>query len=129
MVSNLADSVGRILPFIKPVQEESIDDDIELLGEIIKKMYDLILDTAEFIGDYVRRSALSMSLLMRHTYTHNGIDRAWKSVISMEDRNRITALGEDMSKLETDFDRAIGVEALRTAKKNSKKTSYRLFTF
>lgn len=65
MVSDLAERVRRILPFIKLIQEEDMDDDLELLRGIIKRMYDLILDTADFIGGYVRRSALSTSLAVQ----------------------------------------------------------------
>lgn len=64
MVSDLAERVGRILSFIKPIQEKNMDEDIELLGGVIKKLYDLILDAAVFTCDYVRRNALSASLVV-----------------------------------------------------------------
>lgn len=121
LVSDLVDRVGRMLPFIKPLQAENMDDDIELLEGVIKKVYDLILDTAEFITGYVRRSALSMSRAVQESlYVNHKIERTWKFIISMQDRDRIAGLVEDFGKLETDFDRAVNVEALKVAKKNSK---------
>lgn len=122
MVSDLAERVGRILRFIKPVQEENMDDDIELLEGVIEKIYDLILDTAEFIDGYVRRSALSTSLAVQESFCSNEkVERTWKSIISTEDQHRITGLVEDFGTLETEFDRAANFETLRAAKKNSER--------
>jgi hypothetical protein len=61
MVSNLADGVERILPFVRKVQEQ-IHDDEGLLEGVIKGLYDIVMDTATFICSYVRRSPLSMSI-------------------------------------------------------------------
>lgn len=61
MVSELASRVGRIIPFINPVQEENMDNGLELLGAVIGKLYELTLDAAEFISSYVQRSAFSTS--------------------------------------------------------------------
>lgn len=41
-------------------------------------------------------------------------------MISLQDRTNITDLARDLDKLAEDFDRAVGVEALRTAKRAGK---------
>jgi hypothetical protein len=61
MVSDLADGIGRILPFIPKVQGQTVDD-IDLLEAIIRRLFDLAMDTAQFICGYVHRSPLSMSI-------------------------------------------------------------------
>lgn len=62
-VSTLADKVERIVPFVHKVETETLYDDNMLLEGIIKKMYNITLDTAEFICGYVRRSPLSAYLI------------------------------------------------------------------
>ena len=65
MVSGLADGVGRIVPFVYKAQEQTIDDDdVDLLNSAIRKLFDLAIDTAEFICDYVHRSPLSTSIIV-----------------------------------------------------------------
>ena len=65
MVSDLADEVGRIVPFVYKAQEQTIDDDdVDLLNSAIRKLFDLAIDAAEFICDYVHRSPLSMSIIV-----------------------------------------------------------------
>jgi hypothetical protein len=66
MVSDLAEGVGRILPFVQKVQEQTLNDDIDLLEDVIRRLYDIFKDTAEFIGSYVHQSALSRSITVRN---------------------------------------------------------------
>lgn len=101
MLSDLADQIERILPFAKQAPEEIVYDDTELLEGAIGKLYNLIMNMAEFICDYVRRRPAK---------------RATKSFVSREDRERIKGLQEDFNKLKGDFDRAVDIEALRTAR-------------
>jgi hypothetical protein len=62
MVSNLAESVNRIHPFVRKVQEKAKHDEIDLLEEVITRILNIVIDTAEFVCSYVHRSALSMSI-------------------------------------------------------------------
>lgn len=62
MVSDLADGVGRIIPFVRKVQGQTVDDDVDLLEAVIRRLFDLAIDTAEFICSYVHRSPLSRSI-------------------------------------------------------------------
>jgi hypothetical protein len=62
MISDLADEVGRIIPFVHKVQEKTVPDDVGVLEEVVRRLFDLAMDTAEFICGYVRRSPLSMSI-------------------------------------------------------------------
>jgi hypothetical protein len=72
MVSNLADGVGRILPFVRKVQEQIVHDDDDLLEGVIKGLYDIVMDTATFICSYVRRSPLSMSIATSQGSNNDG---------------------------------------------------------
>jgi hypothetical protein len=67
MVSDLADEVGRIVPFVYKAQEQTMDDDVDLLNSVIRRLFDLAIDTAEFICGYVHRSPLSMSVTSEMT--------------------------------------------------------------
>jgi hypothetical protein len=62
MVSDLADGIDRILPFVHKVQGQTIHDDLEQLETVIRRLFDLAIDTAEFICNYVHRSPLSRSI-------------------------------------------------------------------
>lgn len=62
MVSDLADGVGRILPVVHKAQGQTVDGDIDLLDAIIRRLFDLAMDTAEFICSYLHHSPLSMSI-------------------------------------------------------------------
>ncbi|PVF92870.1 hypothetical protein CPB86DRAFT_790727 [Serendipita vermifera] len=58
-VADLADQIERILPFAKQALEEIVYDDTELLEVAIGRLYNLIMDTAEFTCEYVRRRPAS----------------------------------------------------------------------
>lgn len=53
-------------------------------------------------------------------YINGYVERTVNSMISLQDRTNITDLARDLDKLAEDFDRAVGVEALRTAKRAGK---------
>lgn len=59
MVSDLVDKVERIIPFVEQVEKEILHEGAQLLEGIVTKMCNLVLDTAEFVGSYVQKSALS----------------------------------------------------------------------
>lgn len=63
MVSDLVDKIGRVLPFITQAQQQVLSDDTELLEETIRRMFEIVLDTAEFTCSYVHHSPLSTSLI------------------------------------------------------------------
>jgi hypothetical protein len=117
MVSDLADGVGRIIPFVHKVQEKTVPDDVDLLDEVIRRLFDLAMDTAEFICGYVCRSPLSMSIIVLNDSNSDvETERTMKSIISIRDRTRIEELIGDLGKLAADFDRAINVEVLGAVK-------------
>ena len=117
MVSDLADGVGRILPFVRKVQEQTVHDDDDLLEAVIRRLYDIVMDTAEFICGYVHRSPLSMFIAVWNgSNSDDYAERTAKSIVFVEDRTRIDGLSEDLRKLAADFDRAINVEVLGAIK-------------
>jgi hypothetical protein len=123
MVSDLADQIERILPFAKQVLEVIVYDDTELLEGAIRKLYDLIMDTAEFICDYIRRSPASRYSSMRNVLMKlmkEGI--TIKSIIPRDDQERIQHLQGIFSKLKEEFDRAVNIESLITTINNGNTT-------
>ena len=72
MVSDLADGVGRIIPFVHKAQEQTIDDDVDLLDPVIRRLFELAIDTAEFICSYVHRSPLSRSFTVSNDSNSDG---------------------------------------------------------
>jgi hypothetical protein len=62
MVSDLTNGIDRILPFVHKVQGQTIHDDVEQLETVIRRLFDLAIDTGEFICSYVHRSPLSRSI-------------------------------------------------------------------
>jgi len=67
MVSNLSLRIERILSFATHVLEYVLYDETELLDGAVRKLSEVITDTAEFIIGYVKRSpigTLSTSVLL-----------------------------------------------------------------
>jgi hypothetical protein len=60
-VSDLADGVGRILPFAELVLEDIICEETELLEKVVTNLCVLISDTASFICEYAKQSLASTS--------------------------------------------------------------------
>lgn len=65
MVSDLASGIERILPFATHVLEDVLYDETELLDGAIRKLYEVITDTAVFVVDYAKRSPTSTLCLLR----------------------------------------------------------------
>ena len=61
-VSDLADCIGRILPFSTLILDEIICEETEMLERVVRKMFALITDAASFICDYARQSPTGASL-------------------------------------------------------------------
>jgi uncharacterized protein with HEPN domain len=53
-VSDLASEIDGIIPFAKQTMEDILHED-ELLDNVVRKLYDLIGDTANFIIGYAKR--------------------------------------------------------------------------
>ena len=121
MVSDLAWGIERILPFATHVLEDVLYDETELLDEAVRKLYDIITDTAEFIVGYPKRSPISaLCLLWCCSAINRQVGRAAKLIISVSDRHRIEGFQGAFGKLKEDFDRAVDVAALRMARRNGK---------
>jgi len=58
-VSDLASGIDRLLPFAERALEGVLYEE-ELLEGIVRKLYDLIGDTADFVIGYVKRGPASM---------------------------------------------------------------------
>jgi hypothetical protein len=118
-ISSLADRLDRLLPFAKQVLEDSVHDDTEILKRIIERMYTLTMDVAEFTCAYVQKSHLSRCFLGHYTpdLDHRA-EKLTKSSGYPAEEERINDLKDRLGRLVEDFDRAVGVEALNTARRN-----------
>jgi hypothetical protein len=56
MMSDLASAVESILPFAERTMEDVLCDDADLLEGVVRRLYELIGDTATFICGYAKRS-------------------------------------------------------------------------
>jgi hypothetical protein len=63
-VSELAECVGRILPFAEEFIEDIVYDDTELLERVVRRLCALIRDTAAFICEYAQQSLMSVFFLL-----------------------------------------------------------------
>ena len=116
MVSDLAKSIRRTLPFAERVLEDVLWDNAELLESLVRKLYDLIVEAATFISKYVKQSPASKSRLQPcSSTTYLQADRVLKSPNLFEDRRMIKDLQGNFKRLNEDFDRAVDVEALKVA--------------
>ncbi|PVF92507.1 WD40 repeat-like protein [Serendipita vermifera] len=101
MVSDLSDEIGRVLPLADKVLDDVVREDTKQLSKIIRRMYSLTVDTAEFLCVYVQQS----------TYV-----RAAKSFVSSKDQEKISEFKSEFTKSIQDFNQAVNVEALRSIK-------------
>jgi hypothetical protein len=57
-VSGLADGIDGILPFAERALDSVLNEE-ELLDRVVRRMYDLIGDTVDFVIDYAKRGPVS----------------------------------------------------------------------
>jgi hypothetical protein len=99
------------------VIEGILYEETELLEVAVRKLYNLIEDTAEFVVNYAKRIPSStLYLLLCHLYIHCHTGRA----ISLKDHRKIGDLECDFRKLEEEFYRAVDVSAFNMARKIGK---------
>jgi hypothetical protein len=92
----------------------------ELLDGIVRKLYDLIGDTAHFVLDYAKRGPASQWYFPTMPVANLAIVRALRSTISLKDHNKIELLQGSFSKLKEDFDRAVDVTILTAVRRSGK---------
>lgn len=56
MASDLVIEIGGILPFAERTLDDVLCDEAELLEPLVKKLYEMIVETASFICKYIKRS-------------------------------------------------------------------------
>jgi len=59
MPSSLCDQVQRILPLAKKVANEIVSEEMEILKELIPRMFEVMHRVAKLSCDYVKRGRLS----------------------------------------------------------------------
>ena len=59
MPSGLCDRLRRILPLVKKVADEIVSEEMELLKELIPRMFEVIHRVAKLSCDYVKRGRWS----------------------------------------------------------------------
>lgn len=124
MVSDLSDSVDRIFPCIKRAQETKVGNN-GALEQIIEKTYEVILDAARFICNYVQCTPIGTRLKVVVILYLQYTGRATNRLVSSNDQETIEELGQKLSKLVEDFDRVILIET-REAVGNFGKFIYSL---
>ncbi|PVF92580.1 hypothetical protein CPB86DRAFT_819499 [Serendipita vermifera] len=107
-ISSLVERLDRLIPFMEQVVEDSVHDNMEILKRVIERLHNLTIDVAEFTCDYVQRGRLKPSRMSRG---------------SLQIGERIIELKDGLGRLVEDLDRAIGVEAFNTARRNGELNS------
>jgi hypothetical protein len=114
MPSSLFDRVQRILPLAKQVSDEIVSEETEILKELIPRMYEVMHRVAKLSCDYVKRGRwLSFRF-------DNSLMIAARTIGGPTYAEMIEEMDKELSKVIEDFDRAVGVEALRLANETSK---------
>lgn len=109
MVSDLSENVGRILPCIKRVQGIKVGDN-GALEEIIEEIYEVLLESAKFICNYVQHTPIGTPFKIYVIVCLQHIGRATKGLISNDDQETIDELSIKLRKLVEDFDRNIVID-------------------
>ena len=92
----------------------------ELLDGVVRKLYDLIGDTATFVIGYAKRGPASTRYFSAVLLANLTLVRSLRSTISLKDHNKIEALLSSFSKLKEDFDRAVDVAVLTVVRRTGK---------
>jgi len=118
MPAGLLDRLHRISFFANKVPDEIVYEETEILEKTIPRMFEVMQRVAKFSCDYVRRErsgsqspGLDSKLLMIAERTLGGLVHP----------ERTEEMGEELTKVIQDFDRAVNVEALRLANETSKQ--------
>jgi hypothetical protein len=69
MVSDLTDEIGRVLPLADKVLDDAVREDTEELSKVIRGMYTLTMDAADYLCVYVQQSPYSTS----HNWDYHSI--------------------------------------------------------
>ena len=119
MPSELLDRLQRILLFADKVVDEIVYEETGILEKTIPHMFEVMQKVAKFSCEYVKRGRLGgylsvpgRQMLMIPVRTVGGLVHS-KKIEEME---------KELMKVIEDFDRAVNVEALRLAKKTSKRS-------
>ncbi|KIM21959.1 hypothetical protein M408DRAFT_333160 [Serendipita vermifera MAFF 305830] len=100
LVLDLAESLGKILPYADHILEDALYDELEPLDLAFKKLCITIVETTAFIGEYVKKSATN---------------RILESLAVLEDKRAIKGLQEQFVRLEEDLNYAVLGVALKAA--------------
>ena len=108
---NIFDHTRRVSPLMERVADEIVCEETEILEEIIPRMFKVMQRVAEYSCDYVRRGRFGRQLPFNISHVLMIAARTVGGLVNQGDIER------DLTKVIEDFDRAVNVEALRSAKK------------
>ena len=114
MPSGLCDRVQRILPLVKQVADEIVSDETKVLKELIPRMFEVMYRVAKLSCDYVKRGGWS-SACIRYVLMITA-----RPIGGPTYQEMIGEIDRELTEMIDDFDRAVGVEALRIANETSK---------
>ena len=121
MPPELLDRLKRILRFAEAVVDEIVYEETDILEKTIPRMFEVMQKVAKYSCDYVKRGRFSAHssvpvrlVLMIAVRTAGGLVHP----------DKIEEMERELLNVIEDFDRAVDVEALRLAKKTSKRSLF-----
>jgi len=116
MPLDLLDRLERILFFADKVADEISDEETEILKKAISTMFRVIEKVADCSCDYVKRGRFGEQSAFLNFVM---LILAERTLSGLAHPHRIEEMSKELTKVIEDFDRAMNVEALRLASKQS----------
>ena len=121
MPATLLDRLNRILFFADKVADEIVYEETDILEKTIPRMFEVMQKVATYSCDYVKRGCFGAHLSVPGRLV---LMIAVRTACGLVHPEKIEEMERELMKVIEDFDRAVDVEALRLAKKTSKRSLF-----
>ena len=109
-----------MLPLADKVSNEILNEETEILGDILPRMFEAMQRIAKFLCDYVKHGRFSRRSLFWIPKILMIAEGTGAALIYSEDKEMLEKMDKELAKVIEDFLRAVDVEALRLASRNGK---------
>jgi len=122
MPSTLLDRLKHVSPLAEKVADEIVNEETDILGEIMPRMFKVMQEIANFLCGYVKRGRFSRLSLFWIPQMLMIAERAGDALIYSKDKEMMEEMGEELANVIKDFLSAVDVEALRLVKGIGERT-------
>jgi len=120
MPLSLLDRLQHILPLAGKVADEIVSEETEILDKIIPRMFQVMHKAAMVSCDYVKHGRFSRQSSFWILQMLMITERTGDALIYSKEKEMIEEMDGELAKVIEDFMHAVGVEALRLAKRSGK---------